>query len=321
MWAAFRFGPRAAATAMLGLSGIAIWGTLRAFGPFVLRTQNESLMLLQAFMGTIAVTMFTVAAVVAERRRAREDAEAANRAKDEFLAVLSHELRTPLNAVVGWTSMLRTGDLDAATTAKALATIERNAKVQAQLVEDLLDISRIVLGQVQLVREVVSLAPIIVAAVDSARPAAEAKRVRLDARIASEVAVLGDAIRVQQIVSNLLSNAIKFTPAGEQVSISLAQAGASARIEVADTGKGISADFLPHLFERFRQAEGGSRRSYGGLGLGLAIVRHLAELHGGAVHAESRGEGKGATFVVELPLAQVSGAPTKVDGAPRPLLQ
>jgi signal transduction histidine kinase len=303
MWAAFRFGPRAAATAILALSAIAVWGTLRGFGPFVLPTQNESLLLLQAFMATIAVTTFTVAAVVAERERAREAAEGATRAKDEFLAVLSHELRTPLNAVVGWTSMLRAGGLDAATTAKALATIERNALLQAQLIEDLLDVSRIVLGQVTLRSEIVALSGIVSAAVDSARPAAEAKGVQLDVRLGADIAIVGDGMRVQQIVSNLLSNAIKFTPAGAQVRISVARAGPAARIEVTDTGRGISASFLPHLFERFRQADGTSKRAYGGLGIGLAIVRHLVELHGGSVRAESDGEGHGARFIVELPAA------------------
>jgi signal transduction histidine kinase len=306
MWAAFRFGRRAAATATLALSGIAVWGTLHGFGPFVLPTQHESLLLLQAFMGTIAVTTVTVALVVAERTQAREDAEAATRAKDEFLAILSHELRTPLSAVVGWTSMLRTGSLDAATTAKALEVIGRNANLQAQLIEDLLDMSRIVLGQVKLREDVVPLGAMITAAVDSVRPAAEAKGVRLETHITTEVTIMGDATRVQQIVSNLLSNALKFTPEGEQVRVSLVRAGAVARIEVTDTGTGIAPTFLPHLFERFRQADG-SRRAYGGLGIGLAIVRHLVELHGGSVRGESQGEGTGATFVVELPATDKGG--------------
>jgi signal transduction histidine kinase len=304
MWAAFRFGPRGVASVNLVLSAIAVWGTLRGLGPFVLGSAHESLLVLQAFLGTIAVTAFTVVAVVAERRRAQEDAVAATRAKDEFLAVLSHELRTPLNAVVGWTAMLRSGGLDAATTEKALATIERNARHQAQLIEDLLDVSRIVLGQVRLANERVPLAPIVTAAVDSARPAAVAKRVRLAGQVASEVAVSGDPTRIQQIVTNLLSNAIKFTPADEEVTIRLVRAGSMARIEVRDTGKGIAAVFLPHLFERFRQADGSVRRAYGGLGVGLSIVRHLVELHGGSVRAESEGEGQGATFIVELPAAR-----------------
>jgi signal transduction histidine kinase len=304
MWGAFRFGPRGVASVNLVVSAIAVSGTLRGLGPFVLGSAHESLLVLQAFLGTLAVTAFTVVAVVAERRRAQEDAVAATRAKDEFLAVLSHELRTPLNAVVGWTAMLRSGGLDAATTEKALMTIERNARHQAQLIEDLLDVSRIVLGQVRLANERVPLGPIVTAAVDSARPAAVAKRVRLDGQVASEVAVNGDPTRIQQIVTNLLSNAIKFTPAGEGVTIRLARAGSLARIEVRDTGKGIAAVFLPHLFERFRQADGSVRRAYGGLGVGLSIVRHLVELHGGSVRAESEGEGQGATFIVELPAAR-----------------
>ena len=304
MWAAFRFGPRGVASAIVAISSIAVWGTLRGLGPFALSTPHESLLLLQSFVGTITVTAFIVVAVVSERRRAQEDTLAANRAKDEFLAVLSHELRTPLNAVVGWTAMLRSGGLDPATTEKALATIERNARHQAQLIEDLLDVSRIVLGQLRLANELVPLGPVVATAVDSARPAAAAKRVRLAGQIASEVAVNGDPTRIQQIVTNLLSNAIKFTPADEEVTIRLARVGAMARIEVRDTGKGIAAVFLPHLFERFRQADGSARRAYGGLGVGLSIVRHLVELHGGSVRAESDGEGLGATFIVELPAAR-----------------
>jgi signal transduction histidine kinase len=301
MWAAFRFGPRAAATCTLLLAAIAVWGTVHDFGPFVLPTDHESLVVLQAFLATIGVTTVTVALVVAERARARADAEAANRAKDEFLAIVSHELRTPLNAVVGWTSMLRSGGLDPATTAKALETIDRNAHLQANLIEDLLDMSRMVLGQVTLDRGPVPLAPIVNAALDGARPAAEAKKVSLESRIDANPTVLGDVTRLQQIVSNLVANAIKFTPAGEHVTVSLTRYGSVARIEVTDTGKGIDPAFVPHLFERFRQAEGGPRRGYGGLGIGLAIVRHLVELHRGTVRAESLGEGKGATFVVELP--------------------
>ena len=303
VWAAFRFGARGVAGVTLALAVMAVWGTLRGLGPYAVGPPNESLLLLQAFLGTIAVTAFTVVAVVSERQRAQEDAVAATRAKDEFLAVLSHELRTPLNAVVGWTTMLRAGGLDAATTEKALVTIERNARHQAQLIEDLLDVSRIVLGQVRLASEVVPLGPLVTAAIDSARPAAEAKRVRLEGHIAAEVAVVGDPTRLQQILANLLSNAVKFTPANEEVTIRVARTGAVARIEVRDTGKGITAVFLPYLFERFRQADGSSRRAYGGLGIGLAIVRHLVELHGGAVRAESDGEGMGATFIVELPAA------------------
>ena len=304
MWAAFRFGPRGVASAILTGSAIAIWGTLRGSGPFALPTPHESLLVLQAFMGMIAVTAYTVVAVVGERQRAQEDAVAATRAKDEFLAVLSHELRTPLNAVVGWTAMLRSGGLDAATTDKALTTIERNARHQAQLIEDLLDVSRIVLGQVRLASQVVLLGPIVGGAGDSARPAAEAKRVRLQGQVAGDVAVNGDPTRIQQIVTNLLSNAIKFTPADEEVTIRLVRVGAMARIEVRDTGRGIAAVFLPHLFERFRQADASSRRAYGGLGIGLSIVRHLVELHGGSVRAESDGEGRGATFIVDLPAAR-----------------
>lgn len=221
MWAAFRLGPRAAATCTLLLAAIAVWGTVHDFGPFVLPTNHESLVLLRGFLATIAVTTLTVALVVAERARARAEVEAANRAKDEFLAIVSHELRTPLNAVVGWTSMLRSGELDPATTAKALETIERNAQLQANLIENLLDVSRMVLGQMTLDRSPVPLAPIVNAAVDGLRPAAEAKNVTPGSRIDANPTVLGDVTRLQQIVSNLVANAVKFTPAGERVHVSL----------------------------------------------------------------------------------------------------
>ena len=303
MWAAFRFGSHGAAAATLGFSALAVWGTLHAYGPFVLATQNQSLVVLQAFMATIAVMTFAIAAVAVSERRARDEAQAANRAKDEFLAILSHELRTPLNAVLGWASMLRSGELDPPTAKKALATIERNAQLQAQLVEDLLDISRIVLGQLSLMPERVDFSMITSAAIESVRPAADAKRLRLIADLAPGVAVRGEAARLSQVLANLLSNAVKFTPAGERITITLARHGSRVRLSVTDTGKGITAAFLPQLFDRFSQAERGSRRTHGGLGIGLAIVRHLVELHGGTVQAHSLGEGKGSTFVVELPAA------------------
>ncbi len=237
---------------------------------------------------------------------ARELAEAANRSKDEFLATLSHELRTPLNAILGWAQLLRAdvtaGVGDAADLEQGLATIERNARVQAQLIEDLLDVSRIVSGNLRLDLRPTDLRPVVAAAVDAVRPAADAKSVRLDVPLNGPPAPLvGDADRLQQIVWNLLTNAVKFTPHGGTVSVRIAAAAAGLELDVTDTGQGIAPDFLPYVFDRFRQADGTASRKHGGLGLGLAIVRHLVQLHGGTVAALSDGEGRGATFRVWLP--------------------
>ncbi|HKQ05528.1 MAG TPA: PAS domain S-box protein [Blastocatellia bacterium] len=238
-----------------------------------------------------------------EAHRARAEAENANRAKDEFLATVSHELRTPLNAIVGWSHMLRTRTFDAATTARALETIERNAKAQAQIVEDILDVSRIITGKLRLEVQPVDLAAIIDAALDSVRPAAEAKGIRLQAVLDPHAGpVSGDASRLQQVVWNLLSNAVKFTPRGGRIQVRLERADSQVEIVVADTGQGITPALLPYVFDRFRQGDSTSTRLHGGLGLGLAIVRHLVELHGGTVTAESSGEGQGSTFRVRMPL-------------------
>ncbi len=235
---------------------------------------------------------------------ARAKAEAANRVKDEFLATLSHELRTPLNSMLGWVQLLRTRRLNPATSARALETIERNARSQAQLIEDLLDISRVIRGKFQLNLSPCELVPVIEAAIDTVRPAAQSKAITLELVFPSPIgAVMGDPDRLQQVVWNLLANAIKFTPKGGQVEVRLEEVGTWVQIQVIDTGKGISAEFLPYVFERFLQADSTTTRSYGGLGLGLGIVRYLVELHGGTVQADSPGEGQGATFTVSLPLA------------------
>jgi signal transduction histidine kinase/ActR/RegA family two-component response regulator len=239
-----------------------------------------------------------------QEQMARTEAEHANRLKDEFLATVSHELRTPLHAVIGWSHMLRTGGLDEATTARAIETIERNAKSQAQLIEDILDVSRVITGKLHLNIGLVDFASVINAAIDSVQLAAESKDIRLEIMLdPSARRVSGDPGRLQQVIWNLLSNAIKFTPAGGRVQVRLERAGAEAQISVSDTGEGISADFLPFIFDRFRQADGSSTRKHGGLGLGLAIVRHLVEIHGGTVSANSPGKGFGATFTLRLPLA------------------
>jgi PAS domain S-box-containing protein len=245
-------------------------------------------------------------------QRARSQAEAANRMKDEFLAVLSHELRTPMNPILGWSRLLQRGNLDASKTAIALETIERNAKLQVQLIEDLLDTSRILQGKLTLNRCPVSPASIIGAAIDTVRLQAEAKLIQIQTQIAAEVGlVLGDVARLQQVIWNLLSNAVKFTPKQGQIEIQLAAVGGQVQIQVKDTGKGISAEFLPFVFDTFRQADSSTTRTFGGLGLGLAIAHNIIELHGGTIHAESAGEGQGATFIVKLPLVSTSTVPTQ----------
>ena len=234
---------------------------------------------------------------------ARHEAEAANRAKDEFLATLSHELRTPLNAIVGWTRMLLDGTLDEASERRALTIIDRNAHAQAQLVTDLLDVSRIITGKLSLNLRPVDLASVVGAALDTVRPAANAKGIRITSTLSGPARLIaGDFQRLQQVVWNLLTNAIKFTPEGGAMEVTLSAAtNGKVRLTVTDTGIGIDSAFLPHIFDRFRQADGSSTRQHGGLGLGLAIVRHVVELHRGTVLAESAGPGKGASLIVELP--------------------
>ncbi|WP_459195251.1 ATP-binding protein [Nostoc sp. FACHB-892] len=234
---------------------------------------------------------------------ARTEAETANRIKDEFLAVLSHELRSPLNPILGWAKLLQTREFDAPALKKAIATIERNAKLQAQLIEDLLDVSRILQGKLNLNMFPVNLVLVIEAALETVRLAAEAKDIQIQTMLdASLGQVLGDSGRLQQVIWNLLSNAVKFTPEGGKIDIQLERIDTQAQITVSDTGKGISPEFLPHVFEYFRQADSTTTRKFGGLGLGLAIVRHLIELHGGTIWAESLGEGQGAIFTARLPL-------------------
>jgi hypothetical protein len=238
-----------------------------------------------------------------EAQAARATAEQANRLKEEFLATLSHELRTPLTAILGWSRMLIATQLDAENTARALESIERNARAQGRLIDDILDVSRIITGKLHLDVRPVDLAPVIEEAVQSVRPAAEAKGIRLQRVLDTGAQVVsGDPERLQQVVWNLLSNAVKFTPKGGRVQVRLERVNSHVEIVVSDTGRGISADVLPYVFERFRQADSSTTREHSGLGLGLAIVRHLVELHGGTVRAESAGEGQGATFTVDLPL-------------------
>jgi PAS domain S-box-containing protein len=240
---------------------------------------------------------------IEELRQARLQAEQANRLKDEFLATLSHELRTPLNAILGWSQMLQTNNLGENEVKKALATIERNARSQNQLIEDILDVSRIVTGKLRLDVRAVDLPNVIITAVDAVRPAAEAKNIRLQTLLDPQAGpISGDPDRLQQVVWNLLSNAVKFTPKNGRVQVRLERVNSHIEIVISDTGKGIEPEFLPYVFDRFRQSDGSMTRRHGGLGLGLAIVRQLVELHGGSAQVESSGEGQGATFTISLPL-------------------
>jgi PAS domain S-box-containing protein len=256
--------------------------------------------------------------LLARERRARIDAAAAraqaedaNRLKDEFLSTVSHELRTPLNAILGWATMLRGRPLDDAKRAAAIETIERNARAQVRLIEDLLDLGRILQGKFRLALGPVEVVPLVEGALDSLRPAADAKGVRLQCALDSHATVLGDGERIQQIAWNLVSNAIKFTPRDGRVHVSLRRAPSYVELVVADTGQGIAPEFLPHVFEPFRQADGAISRRAGGLGLGLSIVRSLVELHGGTVTATSDGPGLGSTFAVRIPTAPVRAAPNE----------
>ena len=242
-------------------------------------------------------------------RDARAAAERLSALKDEFLANLSHELRTPLNAILGWAQMLRLGKQSEADTEKGLATIERNARVQVQLIEDLLDMSRILSGKVRLDVQALEPASVIEAAIDTVRPAASAKGIRIEVMLDSTAGpVLGDPNRLQQVLWNLLSNSIKFTPRGGKVQILLERVNSHIEISVSDTGSGIPFEFLPHVFDRFRQADGSTTRRHGGLGLGLSIAKHLVELHGGTIRAESPGTDRGSTFSLHLPVAVVHRA-------------
>lgn len=236
-------------------------------------------------------------------RAARADAEQANRLKDEFLATLSHELRTPLNAVIGWSRMLKSGRLDQESASHALEVVERNALAQKQIIEDILDVSRVITGKLQLKVLPLDLVTVVDGALDAVRPAMEAKDIRIETIIDAGLRMIsGDSDRLQQVVWNLLSNAAKFTPPGGKVEIRVTQTATHVQIEVSDSGPGIAKPFMPHVFERFRQADGSTTRTHGGLGLGLAIVRHLVELHGGVITAENRHNGVGAIFTVWLPL-------------------
>jgi PAS domain S-box-containing protein len=285
------------------VEGKAVGGLSLSFKQFRLLNQDD-----RDFV--LALTRQCAQAIVRAQlynaeQQARAEAERANRIKDEFLAVLSHELRTPLNPILGWARLLQTRQFDALSTRRALETIERNAKLQTQLIDDLLDVSRILRGKLLLNVCETNLVAVIDAALETVRLSAEAKSIDIHKVVAGDIApISGDPGRLQQVVWNLLSNAVKFTPTGGQIEIRLEQVGSKAQIQVRDTGKGITPAFLPYVFEHFRQEDGTTTRKFGGLGLGLAIVRYLTELHGGIVKAESPGEELGATFTVLLPVSK-----------------
>ncbi|MDZ8096056.1 MAG: ATP-binding protein [Nostoc sp. DedQUE05] len=275
------------------------------------RFTPDELDLMQTVANQLAVALER-SRLIAELQARAEALDRSNRIKDEFLAVLSHELRTPMNPILGWSKLLQQGKLDAQKTNAAIATIERNAQLQVQLIDDLLDISRILRGKMSLSTSPIDLNTVIWAALETVRLAAEAKSIQIQTIVSPVLGVVvGDAGRLQQVVWNLLSNAVKFTHNGGQVTIALSQAENRAQIQITDTGKGISGDFLPYVFEHFRQEDSATTRKFGGLGLGLAIVRQIVEMHGGTVTAESPGVGLGATFTVKIPLApQLTQAPT-----------
>ena len=250
--------------------------------------------------------------LLTSERAARSDAERASRMKDEFLATLSHELRTPLNAILGWSQILATGSADDQDLAEGLRTIERNARAQTQIIEDLLDMSRIISGKVRLNVQQIKLGEVVEAAIETVRPAANAKGIHLQVQFDTILSpTSGDPNRLQQVFWNLLTNAVKFTPRDGRVRVRLQRVNSHIEVSITDTGEGINRDFLPYVFDRFRQADASSTRKHGGLGLGLAIVKQLVELHGGTVRVESDGEGQGTTFTVNLPVTAVNQEPAE----------
>ncbi len=294
-----------------------IIGTIevQTYEPAAYRDEHATAMRMAANLTAVAIENVRL---LERESTARATAEESNRLKDEFLATVSHELRTPLTAILGWSRMLESGSLESDMAARAIETIKRNAKAQAQIIDDILDVSRIITGHLYLELNPIELAPALESAINVVRPTAEAKGIQIEIDLAREpAAVPGDANRLQQVFWNLLSNAVKFTPAGGKVIVQLRQVDSKAEIKVADTGQGITAEFLPFVFDRFRQADSTSTRQHGGLGLGLAIARHLIEIHGGTIEAKSSGEGKGATFTVTLPLVgAITQLATRVDVEP-----
>src|SRR5262245_16979333 len=270
----------------------------------VYRTEHATAMSMAANLTAVAIENVRLLKL---ERTAREAAEESNRLKDEFLATVSHELRTPLTAILGWSRLLEGGTLDNSITQQAVETIGRNAKAQAQIVDDILDVSRIITGNLYIDLHPLEVVPVVENAINVVRPTADAKCIRVETYFDSTPAMISaDANRLQQVVWNLLSNAVKFTDNGGRVCVKVSHVGPTVEISVSDTGQGITKDFLPFVFDRFRQADSTTTRQHGGLGLGLAIARHLVEIHGGTIKAESRGPGRGSTFTIKLPLIETS---------------
>jgi signal transduction histidine kinase/ActR/RegA family two-component response regulator len=294
-----------------------VLGALAVGGRVGRRFEPREIALLSAFADYAAVS-FHNARLFEESERARAGAEAANASKDDFLAILSHELRTPLTAMLGWVRMLDRGLLSPARTAEALRAIDRNARLQARLINDLLDVSRIVTGKLDVERALVDLGTVVLDVLDSARQDAHARELLRDPSLDPDAGlVMGDRVRLQQVVANLVSNAVKYTARGGRIDIALRRAGDWIELIVRDSGDGIAPEDLPRIFERFHQVDASKTRRHGGLGLGLTIVRHLIALHGGSVHAESAGRGKGSTFRIRLP--RVATVPALVTDVRRPL--
>jgi len=294
--------PQSSLSAPMAVMGRII-GTIevQSYEPDAYKEEHVTAMRMAANLAAVAIENV---GLLERESTARASAEESNRLKDEFLATVSHELRTPLTAILGWAKMLEGGSIETDMARRAIETITRNAKAQAQIIDDILDVSRIITGNLSLDLRPTELESLLEAAVNVVRPTADAKGILVETDLSAEpIAVSGDADRLQQVFWNLLSNAVKFTPSGGKVSVSLRRTKSEAEIQVTDTGQGINEIFLPFVFDRFRQADSTSTRQHGGLGLGLAIARHLIEIHGGAVEANSDGEGKGARFIVRLPLA------------------
>jgi PAS domain S-box-containing protein len=292
-----------------------ILGTIevQSYQPAAYRQEHATAMSMAANLTAVAIENVRL---LKRESDARESAEESNRLKDEFLATVSHELRTPLTAILGWARLLESGSLDDEISRQAVETIWRNAKAQAQIVDDILDVSRIITGNLYLDLHPLEVVPIVQAAINVVRPTADAKGIRIDSELDDIPAVVsGDANRLQQVIWNLLSNAVKFTNSGGHVFVKLCQVDAAIELSVKDSGQGISRDFLPYVFDRFRQADSTTTRQHGGLGLGLAIARHLVEIHGGIIKAESAGEGKGSVFTIRLPLVDSTVKDTKADEA------
>jgi signal transduction histidine kinase/ActR/RegA family two-component response regulator len=319
IWAALSFGPREVIVSVALISAFAISGAIRGRGPFATGDLDTRLTLLQAFLAILIVTGLAMGALVTERRRAYEQMRRANATKDEFLAVLSHELRTPLTPILGWTRLLRDGELDDANRAHALAVIERNTRLQVRLVEDLLDASRIVSGKMTFERALLDVGRLVAAAHDVVREAAATRSVLLGLELpVAPALVWGDAQRLQQAVVNVLGNAIKFTPEGGRADVRVRARGREVTVTVTDTGEGVDPSFLPSMFTAFTQFDTGTTRFHGGLGLGLSIVRYILERHGGSVSAASEGQGHGTTVTLRLLAAEAATA-SAPDGSAAPL--